>query len=111
VTSAKHHTIQKLEGRLQQQQNSHLFPLEPIGIFIKGAKLSCSASQQIRFHVHCQLAKVHFLGKKILSGDRFEEVGWELVHATLHSVPQLFQLWASKHVLGIAGTMKQSELP
>ncbi len=73
---------------------------------MKGAKLLSNAGQQICFHVHCQLAKVHFLGKKILSGDRFEEVGWELVHATLHSVPRLFQLWASKHLLGIEGTMK-----
>ena len=26
------------------------------------------------------------------------------MHSTLHSVSRLFQLWASKHILGIAGT-------
>jgi hypothetical protein len=65
-----------------------------------------SAGQQIHFHAHRQLAKALFLWKQILSGNGFKEVGWELVHATLHSVPQLFQLWASKYQLGIAGTMK-----
>ncbi len=90
----------------QQQQDSHLFPLEPIGIFIKDAKLSSGPGHQICFHVHCELAKALFLRKQILSGDGFKEVGWELVHVTLHSVLQLFQLWASKCLLGIAGTMK-----
>jgi hypothetical protein len=90
----------------QQQQDSQLFPLEPISIFIKGTKLSSSTGQQICFHAHCQLAKALFLQKQILSGDGFKEVGWELVHATLYSVRRLFQLWALKHLLGIAGTMK-----
>ncbi len=90
----------------QQQQDSYLFPLEPIGIYIKDAKLSSGAGQQIRFHAHCQLAKALFLLKQILSGNGFEEVGWESVHVTLHSVPRLFQLWVSKHLLGIAGTIK-----
>jgi hypothetical protein len=46
------------------------------------------------------------LWKKILSGKGFNEVGWDSVHGALHSVLRLFQVWASKHVLGIAGTMK-----
>ncbi len=90
----------------QQQQDSYLFPLEPIGMFIKGVKLPSGAGQQIRFHAHRQLAKALFLKKQSLSGNGFKEVGWESVHATLHSVPRSFQLWASKHLLGIAGTMK-----
>ncbi len=74
----------------QQQQDSYLFPLEPIGIFIKCTKMSSSAGQKIHFHAHCQLAKALFLQKQILSNYRFEEVGWELVHVTLHSVAWLF---------------------
>ncbi len=50
--------------------------------------------------------KALFLRKKILSGNRFKEVGWDSVHSTLHSVPRLFQVWATKQVMGIAGTMK-----
>jgi hypothetical protein len=45
------------ESTQQQQQDSYLFPLEPIGIFIKGAKLSSGTGQQIRLHAHRQLAK------------------------------------------------------
>jgi hypothetical protein len=92
-------------AQLQQQDNS-LFPLKPIEVFIKGAKLSSDTGQQIRFHVHCQLAKAMFLRKKILSGKGFNKIGWDSVHATLHLVLRLFQVWVSKHVLGIAGTMK-----
>jgi hypothetical protein len=44
--------------------------------------------------------------KKILSGKGFDKVGWDSVHGALHSVLRLFQVWALKHVLGIAGTMK-----
>jgi hypothetical protein len=52
----------------------------------------------LRRHCSCK--------RKILSGNGFNEVGWDSVHSTLHSVPRLFQVWASKHVLGIAGTLK-----
>jgi hypothetical protein len=69
-------------------------------------RLSLDASQQICFHAHHQLARKLFLWKKILSGKGFDEVGWDFVHGALHSVSRLFQVWASKHVLGIAGTMK-----
>jgi hypothetical protein len=42
----------------------------------------------------------------MLSRNKFEEVDWEAVHRTLHLVPRLFQVWAAKHIMGIAGTMK-----
>ncbi len=89
-----------------QQQDQSLFPLEQIWVFIKGVKLSSNAGQQMRFHAHHQLARALFVQKKILSGKGFDKVGWDSVHASLHSVSRLFQVWASKHVLGMAGTMK-----
>jgi hypothetical protein len=85
---------------------SQLFPLELIGIFVGGEKLLLEAGPLLQFHAHCQLARNLFHRKKILSRDEFEEVDWKLVHRTLHLVPRLFQVWASKHVLGIAGTIK-----
>jgi hypothetical protein len=30
---------------------------------------------------------------------------WEMVYVKLREVPRLFQLWACKQVMGIAGTM------
>ncbi len=89
-----------------QQGGNHLFPLKEIGAFVGGAKLSLDASQQIRFHAHRQLAMTLFLWKKILTGKGFDEVGWGHIHGALHSVSWLFQVWALKHVIGIAGTMK-----
>jgi hypothetical protein len=92
--------------RPNQRGGNQLFPLELIGIFVGGEKLLSEAGPLLQFHAHHQLARSLFHWKKILSRDKFEEVDWELVHRTLHSVPRLFQVWASKHVLGIAGTMK-----
>jgi hypothetical protein len=37
---------------------------------------------------------------------KFELVDWEMVHLQLSCVPKLFQLWACKQVMGIAGTME-----
>jgi hypothetical protein len=92
-------------GQLKHSGNS-LFPLEPIGILIDGKKSSSEPGLLLRFHVHPQLAKSLFLQKKIISERGFDKVDWPEVHSALHSVSRLFQLWASKHVLGIADTMK-----
>jgi len=102
------HLAKQRVGEAGQSKHSgdSLFPLEPIGILIDSKKLSSVPGPQLRFHAHRQHAKALFLRKKILSERGFDEVGWAKVHSTLHSVSRLFQLWASKHVLGIADTMK-----
>ncbi len=58
------------------------------------------------FGAHQQLAKAFFNNCKILSNVQFESVDWISVHHTLHNLPWLFQVWAAKQVLGIAGTIK-----
>jgi hypothetical protein len=52
------------------------------------------------------LAGTFYHDWKILSHDQFDSVDWISIHCTLHDLPQLFQVWATKHILGIAGTMK-----
>jgi hypothetical protein len=42
----------------------------------------------------------------ILDARVFDLMDWEMVHKTLHNVPKLFQQWACKQVMGIAGTME-----
>ncbi len=102
-----HLAKQRLSDGKPEPKGSHLlFPLEPIGITVGGEKLSSETGHLLRFHAHRQLARTFFHRKGILSQDRFDEVDWEPVHRTLHAVPRLFQVWASKHVLGVAGTMK-----
>ncbi len=93
-------------GALEPKGGSKFFPLKPIGIFVGDEKLSLETGPLLQFHAHCKLARSLFHWKKILLQDKFKEVDWESVHRALHLVPRLFQVWASKHVLGIAGTMK-----
>jgi hypothetical protein len=94
------------DGKTALRGSRLLFPLEPIGISVGGEKLSSETGQLLRFHAHRQLARMFFHQKGILAQDTFNEVDWEAVHWALHAVPWLFQVWASKHVLEIAGTMK-----
>ena len=94
------------EEAIEQKGGSQLFLLEPIRIFIGAAKLSSETGPLLQFHAHQQLARSLFHQRQLLLHDKFEEVDWEAVHRTLHSVPRLFQVWAAKHVMGIAGTMK-----
>jgi len=82
------------------------FPLEPICMFVEGEKITSDTTTQISFSAHRQLAKAFFKSQDILSNKQFEEVDWPSVHGTLNSLPKLFQLWASKHVLDVAGTRK-----
>ena len=58
------------------------------------------------FWAHKKLACKYFNEHKILTPEQFDQVDWKSTHSTLHNLSQLFQLWASKHVLGITGTMK-----
>ncbi len=94
------------EEAIKQKGGSQLFPLEPIRIFIGAAKLSSETGPLLQIHAHRQLARSLFHQRQILLCDEFKEVNWDAVHRTLHLVPRLFQVWAAKHVMGIAGTMK-----
>ncbi len=60
----------------------------------------------IRYWAHHQLARNYYQTENILSHKQFDAIDWSSVYNTLHSLPRLFQLWASTHVLKIAGTMK-----
>jgi hypothetical protein len=44
-----------------------------------------------------------------MTGDQFDEVYWQAVYKALHDVPRLFQIWAAKQVLDIAGTNVMQE--
>jgi hypothetical protein len=81
-------------------------PLEPIGLFVGGRKMTTETGDHIHFLAHLQLAQQYYRDHKLLSLKQFDLVDWKSIHRTLHDLPRLFQLWASKHVLGIAGTMK-----
>jgi hypothetical protein len=83
-----------------------MFLLEPIGLFVGGQKMTSETGEHICFWAHLQLAHKYYSDHKLLSFKQFDLVDWKSIHRALHGLPRLFQLWASKHVLGIAGTMK-----
>jgi hypothetical protein len=85
---------------------SRMFLLESIGLFVNGEKMTSDTGSHIRFWAHYQLAREFYKDQKILSYHQFDKVDWSSVHRTLHNLPRLFQVWAAKHVFGIAGTMK-----
>ncbi len=60
----------------------------------------------IQFLAHRTLAKTSFHQLRILDHTVFDKVDWEMVYQTLHEVPRMFQQWACKQVMGIAGTME-----
>jgi hypothetical protein len=60
----------------------------------------------LRFLAHRKIVKETFNALCILPYNVFDMVDWEIVHKTLTKVPKLFQLWASKQVMGTAGTME-----
>ena len=87
------------------RQPGSLFPLEPIGMFVQGEKLTSDTGNLLGFWAHWQLARAHYSSRNIISHEQFDEIDWWPLRKTLMKTPRLFQLWASKHVNGIAGTM------
>ena len=82
------------------------FPLEPICVFAGETKITADTDDYVRYWAHRHLAKTNFHSLGILSAQEFEYIDWEMVYDTLRTVPRLFQVWACKQVMGIAGTME-----
>ena len=80
------------------------FPLEPICCFIGMDKMTSDTGASLHFWAHKALARETLSLGKVLTTRQFDLVAWEYVYAALHEVPRLFQLWACKQVLGVAGT-------
>jgi hypothetical protein len=91
---------------LDDTTTCRMFPLEPIGLFIGGQKMMSETGEHIHFWAHLQLARKYYSNHKLLSFKQFDLVDWKSIHCKLHGLPRLFQLWASKHILGITGIMK-----
>ena len=97
-----YHTKRAIWETTDQQSNTaRTFPLEPISIFLGKNKLTSGVGDKLRFWAQKQLAKTRFYEAKILF-EEFDSVDWESVHTALHTVPRLFQIWASKQTMGIA---------
>ena len=78
--------------------------MKSLCVFFGKDKISSDTGARIRFWVHKQQAKEVFRNHKILLSDQFKEVDWKMVYSALHELPQMFQIWAYKQVMGVAGT-------
>ena len=81
-----------------------VFPLEAVSVFVGQEKMTSDTSDSLRFWAHQQLARATFFKLDVMSGQSFQEVAWRPVYDALHDVPRLFQLWACKQVMDVAGT-------
>ena len=83
-----------------------VFPREPLLVFVGREKLTSGSEDWLRFWCHRKVAKEVLADKKVsvLQPDEFEEVDWLPIYKALNEVPRMFQLWAGKQVMGVAGT-------
>ena len=81
-----------------------MFPLEPVAVFVGQEKMTSDTGDSLRFWAHHKLARETFFQLGIMSAADFDEVAWRHVYDALYSVPRLFQLWACKQVMEVAGT-------
>ncbi len=80
------------------------FPLEPIACYVGKDKMTSDTWDAIQFWAHCRLAREALVDGKVLVDWQFDAIEWEAMYAALHSMPQMFQLWACKQVWDIVGT-------
>jgi len=93
-----------LDANAMELPTTRRFPLEPIACFVGKNKMTSDTSEAIRLWAHRRLAREAMVDGKILFERQFDAIAWEAVFDALHSVPQMFQLWACKQVWDIAGT-------
>lgn len=67
--------------------------------------MTSDTAPSIHFAAQRANARAFFDSYEILDSRAFDEVAWRIVHDTLsNQVPRLFQQWACKQVMRIAGT-------
>ena len=81
-------------------------PLEPVAVFVGGEKMTSGSEDNIRFWCHRQVAKEAFANSKVKgpNNEQFEEIHWRSCYGALVKAPRMFQVWACKQVMGVAGT-------
>jgi hypothetical protein len=91
-----------MEGTCPPPQE--VLPLESVGVFTGKRKITSGPGKTLRFWSACKAARKVFFNYKILQPDQFDEVAWSVVHHAMWEVPRMFQIWAAKQVMELAGT-------
>ena len=63
------------DGR-DRPEHGKLFPLETVGIFIRGEKMTTDTGGSIRYWAHFQLAQEYYHSHNILSHEQFDAIDW-----------------------------------
>ena len=90
---------------LPSPQAQHRLPQEPISMIIDQQKCTSDSDAVLRLHAHKRVARELFFQSDIPTSAQFDEVAWEDIHATLHSLPKMFQLFAGKQVFGVSAVL------
>jgi hypothetical protein len=101
--AAKHRIV---KDGIEKLMPGKMFLLEPVGLFCPRGNNDSETGSHIRYWAHHHLAHNYYRGRKLLLFDQFGTIDWKSIHHALHDLQWLFQLWAAKHVLGVAVTMK-----
>jgi hypothetical protein len=72
-------------------KSKRLFPLEPIGMFIQGEKLTSDTGELLCFWAQRQLAREYYCSRDTILYDQFDETDWWSLRKTLLTLPRLFQ--------------------
>ena len=88
-------------GRGRQRRS---FLLEPMVCFVGSEKMTTDTGTSIKFWAHRRLALEAMVKGRILLGEQFELIAWEMVAQGLHGTPKMFQIWACKQAWDIAAT-------
>lgn len=91
-----------LEGQVVPPQE--MLPLEAVGVFAGRAKITSGPGETLRFWSSRIVARRVFQKYKILQPEAFDAVAWRVVHSALWEIPRMFQIWAAKQVMELAGT-------
>ena len=73
-------------------------------------KLTSHPAEPIRFHVAAVALRAHLNKKGTLPAAFFYSVDWEANGGALPGFPQLFRLWATKHISGFCGVGRHMKI-
>ena len=77
----------------RHRDDDYLLPRENAALFVDGIKQTSNPGRSIRYATGKAEAKVFLVGKMKWTKEKFNEVAWEWLDATLHNKPDMFRVW------------------
>ena len=74
----------------------YLLPREHAALFVNGTKQSSDPARSIRYAEGRRAARAFLVGEQRWTDEKFDEVAWEWLDATLANKPDMFRMWLTK---------------